>query len=60
MLATILGYFGAGVIYSINAGTAIGFLLYLPGALVVGWLAWLSAKKVQAKIDAQDHASTFD
>ncbi len=60
MLATIIAFFTAAILYWMSSGSPIGFATYLPGALVVGWLEMRSAKKVQERIDAQDQTATFE
>lgn len=60
MLATILAYFLGSLLYLWGAGTFFGFAYYIPGAIIVGFLELRSARKVQARIDAQDESSTFE
>lgn len=60
ILGTIVAYFLAAILVWMSQGTPMGFLAYLPGAALVGWLEMGGAKKVQARIDAQDDASAFE
>lgn len=60
MLATVIAYFTASLLHSFGSGTAFGFLIYLPGAVLVAILEMRGARKVQARIDEQDHASAFE
>lgn len=60
LLAVISAYFLVATLYSMNTGSIVGFLSYLPGAVLVGWLGIRSARKIQARIDAADETSVFE
>ena len=60
LLATILAFFGASLIYLRNSGSFVGFAVFLPAAVVVGLLEYRGALKVQARIDERDEAATFE
>ncbi|MCK0128960.1 hypothetical protein [Erythrobacter sp. F6033] len=60
ILATIAAYFLAALLYWMSRDTMLGFATYLPGAILVGIMEVRGARKVQARIDAQDQTSTFE
>jgi len=60
LLAVISAYFLTATLYSMNTGTIVGFVTYLPGAVLVGSLGIRSAKNIQARIDAADETSVFE
>ena len=60
LLATISAYFIIATLVSVVSSSIIAFVTCLPGALLVGWLESRSARKIQARIDAEDENSVFE
>ena len=60
LLATISAYFIIATLVSVVSSSMTAFLTCLPGALMVGWLESRSARKIQARIDAEDETSIFE
>lgn len=60
ILSTVAAYFIAATLSALGSNSISGFLIYLPGAVLVGIIGFYSARKIQARIDAQDQSSTFE
>ena len=60
LLATISAYFLAVVLYALGSSSIAGLLIYLPGAVLVGWMESRKARKMQARMDDLDETATFE
>ena len=59
MLATISAYVLACMVYGLTTNSPMGLFVYLPGALLVGYLELRGAKKVQRRMNEADEAEIF-
>lgn len=60
LLSTVTAYVLACVLYGLGANSPLGIFLYLPGAVIVGFIEFRGGKKIQARIDERDEAATFE
>ncbi|MEP0191543.1 MAG: hypothetical protein ABJP70_13065 [Erythrobacter sp.] len=59
LLATIFAYFLASLLYLFARNSFSGFAIYLIGAIVVGYLQYRAALKIEARVADEDVAETF-
>lgn len=60
ILATISAYAIACLLYLLGANSAAGLALYLPGALLIGWLQYRKGIKIRVKMAENDVGTTFE
>jgi len=60
ILATISGYAIASLLYLAGSNSGVGFLYYLPGALLIGFRQYRKGLEVRQKIAEASVSNTFD
>ena len=60
ILATISAYAVASMLYLLLADSAAGLAIYLPGALLIGWLQFRKGMKIRRKMAEENPATTFE
>ena len=60
LLATIIAYSLLVLIFALRNSSIAGLAIFLPGAILVGWLELRKARKMQARMDELDQTSTFE
>ncbi len=60
ILATVSAYFLASTLYLFFANSFAGLLMYLPGALLIGWLQYRKGLSIRAKMAAENVGATFE